>query len=272
MINTYRYGSIGPKTAVYGLIGDPIGHSLGPYYHNRAFKIAGLDAVYLPFRVINNPTELLSDFSKMDIRGFSVTHPHKGAFRGMVGNIEFGGGELTHLNTLSLDGGKWRGYNTDVPAIVEVLDEFIPDPMLGFNVLVLGAGGAARAACKVLRDLGANVVVAARNKDKGKRFALEMNVDFVPLREAGTVRWLLMINATPVGMEPQILETPVPKEIFRSGRYVWDFIYNPRKTRFLRDAEEAHCVTLSGLSVFGVQAKLQQKVWTGKIPPEIPLR
>ncbi|MHC4662383.1 MAG: type I 3-dehydroquinate dehydratase [Planctomycetota bacterium] len=272
LINVYRYRDIGPKTAIYGLIGDPVEHSLGPVFHNRAFKIAGVDAVYLPFRIINNPAEFLSDFRKMNIHGFSVTHPHKGAFRSVVGRIEGGGGELSHLNTLSLEGGSWRGHNTDAPAISEILDEFIPDPMLGFTAVVLGAGGAARAACMVLRDFGANVIVAARNKDKGKRFALDMNVDFVPMREVGKIDWLLMINATPVGMEPHVLESPVSKNDFKPGRYVWDFIYSPRKSRLLREAEAAHCVTLSGLSVFVAQARHQQKIWTGKVPPDIALQ
>jgi 3-dehydroquinate dehydratase/shikimate dehydrogenase len=271
LVKTYRYGSIGPDTEIYGLIGDPVSHSLGPYYHNRAFAAAGLDAVYLPFRVIGEPTGFLESFREIGLKGLSVTHPFKRAFTGEVKELDERAKELGNLNTLTFSDGIWRGANTDVPAIREVLDDFIPDPMLGFTAVVLGAGGAAKAACVVLKEFGANVVAAARNRDKGKSFALSLDVDFVPLRDVGKIDALLMINATPVGMEPSVLESPVPKDVFRTGRYVWDFIYNPRKTRFLREAEEAHCETLSGLSVFIAQARHQQKIWTGQTPPEIPI-
>ncbi|TET36210.1 MAG: type I 3-dehydroquinate dehydratase [Planctomycetota bacterium] len=272
LVGTYRYGSVGPDTSIYGLIGDPVAHSLSPYYHNRAFAAGGMDAVYLPFRVIGEPTGFLESFQEIGLQGLSVTHPFKGAFSEEVTDLDERSRETGNINTLTFSEGTWHGANTDVPAIREVLDDFIPDPMLGFTAVVLGAGGAAGAACVVLKEFGANVVAAARDKNKGKRFALEMDVDFVPLRDVGKIDALLMINATPVGMEPNVLESPVPKDIFRPGRFVWDFIYNPRKTRFLREAEEAHCKTLSGLSVFIAQARRQQQIWTDRTPPEIGIR
>ena len=256
----FRFHSISRRTAIYGVVGRPIAHSLSPAMHNAAFAAEGLDAVYLPLEAAD-PDDFLTFARVADLQGASVTAPFKVT---LARHVELDD-EARHagaVNTIVRHAEGWRATNTDVEGFLAPLRPKLT--LRGCRAAVLGAGGAARAAARGLSREGAAVTLHARRREQAEHVAASLRVrvaDWPPA--AGS--WDLLVNATPVGTAPRVDETPWPAARF-DGQLVYDLVYNPRETRLLRDAAAAACDTLGGLDMLVAQAQQQFLLWTGRLP------
>ena len=251
----YSVDEIDESTQVYGVIGWPVGHSLSPHIHNRALRELGLNARYLPF-----PIKDLKDFGPHLRRfaGFSVTIPHKLQILDFVDIVDETAKRTGAANTLVNRDQKLFAFNTDVYGTQQALRKAFEDKV--HKATLLGTGGAARAAALVLKERECAVTVLARDARKAERFAEEFGFASDAISQVGRYKGDLLINATPVGMFPNIDESPVPTEALHY-RYVFDMVYNPLETRLLREARRGSIV-ISGVEMFIAQAARQFELWT----------
>ena len=257
----YRFPAITRRTAIYGVVGAPVSHSLSPAMHNAGFAEAGLDAVYLPLEA-RDVDDFVQFAAAVPLRGVSVTAPFKEALAARVTDVDPIGRQVGAINTVRCGDTGWQGLNTDVPGFVETLLGRMRLP--GVRAAVLGAGGAARAVAVGLAGEGAVVAICARDGAKGAAAAAAVGVaagDYPP--PAGS--WDLLVNSTPAGTWPDVEATPLPGGPFR-GRLVYDLVYNPATTRLLADAAAAGCDTIGGLDMLVAQAVRQFAWWTGRRP------
>jgi 3-dehydroquinate dehydratase / shikimate dehydrogenase len=262
LLNDYRFRRLTDSTAVYGLVGKPVAHSVSPSMHNAAFAAIGRDAVYLPF-----PAASALDFVRfagaIGVHGASVTTPYKVAMLDHVADVYPVARQIGAINTVHVSAGRWVGDNTDATAFLQPLQDQLP--LEGSRAAVIGAGGAARAVAVALASTGARVRVHARNREQAARVALLAAAEIGPWPpQPGS--WDLLINCTPVGMHPHVDETPIPSDEL-TGRCVYDLIYNPATTRLLKEAGEAGCQTIGGLDMLVAQADEQFFWWTGTRAP-----
>ncbi|MBF0480504.1 MAG: shikimate dehydrogenase [Desulfovibrionaceae bacterium] len=253
----------------YGIIGYPLGHSLSPLVHNRAFADLGVDASYEAWPTPPGELEAFMAAARArPIAGLSVTIPHKTGVAAYLDGVSAGAARAGAVNTVYWRAGRLLGENTDVSGFVAPLAAL---PRLPSSALVLGAGGAARAVLAGLAGLGVKrVTLTNRNPDKAEALAREFAVEAAPWDARGEIRADLIVNATPLGMAgPDVLETPYPAQRFTPGAIAYDLIYNPGQTRFLREAAAAGCAVIGGLDMFVEQAAGQFKLWTGL---ELPRR
>jgi 3-dehydroquinate dehydratase/shikimate dehydrogenase len=262
LLNVYRFRSIADSTDIYGVVAGAATHSVSPSMHNAAFRETRTDAVYVPF-----PTVHADDFVRfgraIGLKGASVTIPHKVALFDRVDEVYAVARRIGAINTIRVENGRWIGGNTDVEGFLQPLRGRVP--LKGLRASVVGAGGAARAVAVALASVGCAVRIHARNRAQAEHVALVASVDvggWPP--EPGS--WDLLVNTTPVGMFPQIDETPIPRAQL-TGKYVYDLVYNPPITRLLREAAEAGCQTIGGLDMLVAQAHEQFQWWTGTKPP-----
>jgi 3-dehydroquinate dehydratase/shikimate dehydrogenase len=263
-------------TGALGLIGDPVSQSLGPSLHNAALAALGLDAVYLPFAV---PSARLAEFllaaPGLGLAGLSVTRPHKAAVLALPGvEAEATAREVGAANTLLWRGDRWLARNSDRPAILEVLrEEGGGLGLRGSRGLVIGAGGAARAAAFALRDLGLAVLVTARRPQQAVDLARAVAGRAVAWEERGRVAAELVVQATPLGMVGAggatlgSNEDILPGSALGPGTVALDLVYRPAETAFLASARAAGARTISGLRVFLAQAALQFEWFSGQAAP-----
>ena len=269
--SVYRIDEIDRQTMICGLVGLPVMHSVSPHMHNAAFASEVVNGVYLPLevrdieafvrRMVHPRTRELD----WNLRGLSVTAPHKSSVMELLDWIDPKAREIGAVNTVVVEGDRLLGYNTDAYGLIEPLRQ------LGFSpskkrVAVLGAGGAARTAVWVLKLHGADVTVFARNPDKGKQFAGYFEVPCESLASALFRSYDLVINATPLGSGEFVHQTPALAEQLAGAGLVYDLIYNPIETAFLKQGREAGCETLSGLPMLVAQGRRQFELWTGKTP------
>ena len=262
MIGRYRCNRATAATAVYGVAGAPIVHSLSPAMHNAAFAEAGLDAIYVPFEAAG-AGDLMELVQALGVRGLSVTAPFKESILDHVVDVDPVGRRTGAINTLRADGGGWRGLNTDVPGFLAPLGA--QGGVGGLRCCVLGAGGSARSVAVGLVGGGGAVTVCARRRGRAAEVAA------VAGAAAGVFppppgSWDLLVNTTPVGTAPHVDDTPVPAEALAGGGTVYDLVYNPARTRLLRDAEAAGCRTIGGLDMLAAQAVRQFEWWFGTRP------
>lgn len=272
----YFYEQIGPETQVFGVIGDPIGHSLSPAVHNAAYRAMGLDAVMVPLHIpAGTLKESLDALRFLNLRGLSVTIPHKEEIIKLLDRSDRAVEMLGACNTVVIDDeGQWVGYNTDYRAAITSLEDALGgalagdvSPLLDKQVLVLGAGGVARAIAFGLARRGAGVTIVNRHDEKAQKLAEEVGCRSTTWgMRAGTICDVL-INCTPLGMHPEVNESPVPAAAFRPGLVAFDTVYHPENTLFLKLAQEHDCTTVSGVEMFVRQAALQVKHYTGEDPP-----
>ena len=267
--NLYRYKKIGPATAVYGVIADPVAHSMSPAIHNAAFEELGLDAVYLPLRVQGDPAAFVRDFQALDVQGYSVTLPHKQAIIAAMDEVDDVVRATGAMNTVVNRAGRFLGTNTDVPAAMLALEEALggEGALRGKRVLVVGAGGAGRAVAWGLMRRGADVAIANRTHPRAVELARELNCHCTPMEDIAGSNADALVNTTSVGMHPNVQETPVPASVLRAGMLVFDAVYNPPETRLLREARACGCRTVGGIAWFVHQAALQFELWTGRPAP-----
>jgi shikimate dehydrogenase len=254
---------IDSKTGLYGIIGNPVRHSLSPAIHNNAFRRMGWNAVYLAFEV-KNLGEALAGFRALGIRGASITLPYKTAILPFLSEIRGAAVEIGAVNTILQREGKLIGYNTDGSGAVEAVEERVD--LKGMRVWLLGAGGTSRAIGYALRKKGCDLTIFNRSAEKGKSLADELGCTFRPLSGLKEPGADVLINATSVGMAPLDGESPVPKTCLDRGMVVMDIVYWPLKTRLLLEAEERGCRTIDGLEMLARQGAGQLEIWTGAKP------
>jgi len=268
----YRIDSIDAETQITGLIGNSVGHSLSPYVHNMAFADADLNAVFLPFE-LDDVSAFLKRMVRpgsreinWNLRGLSVTAPHKATVIGHLDWIDEGAREIGAVNTIVVEGGELHGYNTDAVGFIRPLKQR-NESVAGLRCAVIGAGGAARAVVWALKAEGALVTLFARDKAKSETLARQFDVSCRGLSNATFHEVDVVINATPLGTYGKAEhDTPATSEQLRGVRLAYDLVYNPSETRFLSEARAAGCETIGGLDMLIAQAVEQFKLWTGKHP------
>ncbi|MGV1097791.1 shikimate dehydrogenase [Thiovibrio sp. JS02] len=251
-------------TELYGIMGNPVRHSLSPAMHNAAFGALGLNKVYVPFAVEQVP-EAMNGLRALGVRGASVTIPHKQAVLAYLDSIDPVAGKIGAVNTLVIEAGNIHGLNTDWLGANRALAEKIP--LAGSSLLLLGAGGSARAIGFGLLEAGAAVTIASRNPEKGQALAKALDCPWLPLGEAGRHRADALVNATSVGMAPQQEAIPLAEEALENFRVVMDIVYAPLETRLLKSARLAGCQCIDGLAMLLYQGAAQFEIWTGRPAP-----
>ncbi|HHT9155934.1 MAG TPA: shikimate dehydrogenase, partial [Candidatus Tripitaka sp. YC43] len=265
MLEVYHINEINRETSIYGLIGNPVSHSLGPYIHNAAFRELGINAVYLPLKV-ENLREFVQGFKGLKVQGYSVTIPHKEAIVPLLDGLDPLAREIGAVNTVVNKAGKLMGYNTDSTAALRELEEAMGD-LKGKRATLIGAGGAARAIAFGLKKKGADVTLVNRTEDRARRLAQELGCRYRRFEDVTKIDGEVLINTTSVGMYPKTDVSPVPPEALKPGMWVFDIVYNPLQTCLLKEAEERGCHTLDGLRMFLYQAAQQFELWTARPAP-----
>lgn len=271
----YRYEKLNRDTEVYGVIGDPVGHSLSPLLHNQAFRHHGVNAVYLPFRVPRGDLgAFLKSFDKIPVSGYSVTIPHKEAAAKLAKWRDPLVDTVGAANTLIRTPEGWHAYNTDAQAALDSIKNNMPVrgdgidvPLSSRTILILGAGGVSRALTHVLHDEGANVFVTNRTSERAQKLAEEVGCRALDWQARHTAVCDMVINCTSVGMHPNVDESPVHNSLLKPGLIVFDTIYNPETTMMVREARGRGCHVITGVDMFVRQAGLQYKLFTGLEPP-----
>jgi 3-dehydroquinate dehydratase/shikimate dehydrogenase len=264
MKSMYRADRLSRRTRVYGVIGDPVGHSLSPAMQNAAFAARRMDAVYLPF-LVRDLKDFLAAIGSLGIRGFSVTIPHKQRILPHLDGCDPLAEKIGAINTVVVrGGGKLYGYNTDYVGALRTLDQRIP--LRGSRVLIVGAGGAARAVAFALVEAGAVVCICARRPARAKSLARAVGGEAVAWNRVHGEFFDAIVNATPVGMYPLVGRSPLEARDLNC-RLVFDTIYRPRKTKLLEVASRRGIETVSGLEMLVAQGAAQWELWTGERAP-----
>ncbi|PKL47970.1 MAG: shikimate dehydrogenase [Planctomycetes bacterium HGW-Planctomycetes-1] len=286
MKKQYRFDSINNETEFFGLIGDPVGHSIGPVVHNACFEAENLNCVYLPMLAAGGQTqfdEFLDNITARDwlnMRGFSVTIPHK------VNALEYAeekgeyieplAAQIGAVNTLTVGLNKRiNGYNTDYTGAMDALTDAMDirrKQLHGKTAAVIGAGGAARAIVAGLADVGAKITIYNRTISKAQNLAAEFDCRWASLENLKNIDAEIIINCTSIGMHPKTDASPVPKECLKPMMVVFDTVYNPLETLLLQQAKQAGAKTVGGFEMFIGQAAEQFKLFTHKDCPMDTLR
>ena len=277
----YRYDSITPATKIYGVIADPVGHSLSPVVHNVACAATAIDAVYLPFLVpAGHLRDFLASASRWPLAGLSVTIPHKEAVLEEVSARDDLVKEIGAANTLRFNGdGTVESFNTDVTAALEALRAALEEQEAGFgdrrglkSAMVLGAGGAARAIACGLRRQGVDVTISARTAERAKKLADAIGGKAVDWSARHRLPYDCIVNATPIGMHPEVNETPFEATHLRPYMVVFDTVYNPENTLLVKEARGVGCRVVTGVEMFVRQAAEQFRIWHDQLPPRDVMR
>ena len=271
MVQRYRFRDVGADTAVYGVVGDNVMHSLSPAMHNAAFGAARIDAVYVPLLAADFD-DFLTFADRLGIVGASVTIPFKlDALRASSDADELAR-RVGAANTVRRRPGGWQATNTDVDGFLEPLDAALGrrDALQGVRASVLGAGGAARAVVVALGSRGAQVTVHARRPAQAAEVAADLGAH-VGTWPPPAGAWDLLVNCTPLGGATAADASPIPGAMV-GGRTVYDLTYGPSESPLVREARQAGCVTLDGLAMLVAQAERQFEWWTGQRPPSGVMR
>jgi len=271
--------TVSVESRICGVIGDPIEHSMSPVMHNAAFDKLGLNYLYVPFRVKKEELgKAIAGMRALNIRGLNVTIPHKVAVIPFLDELDPLAQKIGAVNTIVNDDGALTGYNTDASGFLQALLERGIEPR-GKNVVVLGAGGASRAISFILAERGAHLVILNRllELDWAEELASRISqvfkkeVEALELNKEKLAKVLekadILVNATSVGMSPNRDETPVSPDLLKPSLTVFDIVYNPIKTRLLREAEAAGAETISGVDMLVWQGALAFELWTGVKAP-----
>jgi len=285
MKSLYRWDHIDAETRIYGVIGNPVGHSLSPAIFNACFDKQKLNALYLPILLEGQKlqfNEFMSNLLKnnYDFGGFSVTIPHK------AHALDYAEVEGDHLESLAADigavntlkvgfGGQVSGYNTDYAGALNALLSTLgitKHQLHSVSTAVLGAGGVGRAIVAGLTDIGAHVTIYNRTVAKAKSLAEEFSCKYASLEEATNMDAKIVNNCTSIGMPPNVDNSPLPKECINCNMAVFDTVYNPLETLILKYAKETCAKTINGAEMFIRQAMAQYKIFTGNEPDEEVMR
>lgn len=254
---------------VYGIIGWPVAHSLSPAMHNAAFRALGIKAVYglMPVRPEALP-EAIGGLRALNIGGVSVTIPHKEAVLSLLDEVDETARRIGAVNTILNQEGSLLGFNTDWLGARRALEEKIA--LSGRRAVVVGAGGSARAVVYALKEAGAQVVIYNRTFSRAEALAEAFGAEAFPLEALPEAEGDILVQTTSVGLKED--RSPVPKEILSRFEVVMDLVYQPLETRLLREAREAGCEVVDGLSMLVYQGVEQFRIWTGESPPASLMR
>lgn len=268
MEDLYRAGEIDAATRVYGIIGDPVGHSLSPAMHNAAFQLRRINAIYVPF-LVRDLRDFVGAVAPLGIAGFSITLPHKQPIMRYLDRCDPVAAQIGAVNTVAVRAGKLYGYNTDCIGVLRALEPHIL--LRGSRVLIVGAGGAARAAAFALARAGAAVFISARRRQRAVDLAKAVGGEGVEHGELRRMRFDAIVNATPVGMHPAIHASPL-EERDLNCRVVFDMIYRPRETRLLQLAAKRGIKAVPGIDMLVAQGAAQWELWTSRRAPVAVMR
>ena len=247
----------------YILLGNPVKQSLSPIMHNAALDDMEQEGRYSAFCVYDLAA-VIQGIRGMDIRGAGVTIPYKIAVMELLDDVHEDALKIGAVNTIINNNGRLTGFNTDWLGLLLTLKEAMTIKDKKF--VIIGAGGTARAAAYGIMKEGGIPIIANRTAEKGKLLSSKLNCPFYVLGEIGKIKADCLINTTPVGMYPYIDTSPVEAADLAGYKYVMDVIYNPLKTKLLKDAEQQGCHIFSGLDMFVHQGAEQIKLWSGKNP------
>lgn len=256
----------GPRVPkmLLGIIGHPLHHSLSPLLHNTMLAEQGIQAAYHTWPMLEDRLEdFVNAMRTLPIHGVSVTIPHKEAIMDLIDNVSELAAEVGAVNTVLWRNGRLYGANTDVFGFMAPLENLQAVPS---SALVMGAGGASRAAIVGLKQLQVkDILISARNLAKSQALAQEMGCTAVPWEERASQNTAILINTTPLGTTGKLQDlSPWPEKTFPRRCIAYDLVYNPQETTFLRQAREAGCHTISGLEMLLHQGVRQFYLWTGK--------
>jgi 3-dehydroquinate dehydratase/shikimate dehydrogenase len=309
----YHANKVDTKTKVYGVLGDPVGHSISPLIHNLAMRRAGLNAIYLPFRVPRAElADFLKAFDRVPVEGYSVTIPHKEAVVALSKRLDLTVQRTQAANTLVRDADGFSASNTDYQGALDTLHELLPtfaleagggaapstaalgpnaptvaivaaplmpvappaalsavggSPLQSRVVLLLGAGGVARAIAHALHREGALVTIVNRTGERATALAQEVGCRHVEWSARHSVLSDIVVNCTSVGMHPHVDESPMHPSYLKPGLVVFDTVYTPEQTLLLKEARDRGCHVITGVELFVRQAALQFKLFTGQEAP-----
>ncbi|MCX7981621.1 MAG: shikimate dehydrogenase [Syntrophales bacterium] len=249
---------------LFCLIGNPVSHSLSPVMHRAAFEAIHFHACYHAF-LVSDLAGAIKGIRSLGISGVSVTIPFKEAVIPYLDNIDENVRRIGAANTILNQEGQLVGFNTDSQGFMRALRR-VENPK-GKKVIVLGAGGAARAIVYALVTQGAQVTILNRTREKGEKLAQEFSCSFASWEQKDTIEGDMIVNTTPVGMYPHTDETPVDASHLSRFNLVVDIIYHPVETKLIRLAHHAGLKTLSGVDMFIYQGAEQFRLWTGLEPP-----
>ncbi|MGZ8843703.1 MAG: shikimate dehydrogenase [Pyrinomonadaceae bacterium] len=268
----YRIDSINRQTEIFGIVGNPVNHSLSPRIHNASFAAGERNAVFIPFQVrdvvqfIHRMAHPKSREIDWDLRGLSVTAPHKSTVMDCLDWIEPAAKDIGAVNTIVARDDQLFGYNTDAKGFIEPLRKRFGD-LKNARCAIIGAGGAARACLWALKNDGAQSTLFARDTQKADALARQFKIESRQLADAGFGEFDIVVNATPLGtLGARENTTAATAEQLRGVRLAYDLVYNPLETLFLRGAREAGCETLGGIEMLLAQGVEQFKLWTDKAP------
>jgi 3-dehydroquinate dehydratase/shikimate dehydrogenase len=269
MKHLYRAHALNRQTQVFGVIGDPIAHSLSPLLHNTAFVARKINAVYLPF-LVRDLRDFLKSAADFGLRGFSVTLPHKRSILRHLQDCDALSAEIGAVNTVVVRrDGSLYGCNTDYVAVLRALEKKLSLPKS--RVLILGAGGAARAAAFALSRAGASVCISARREGPARELARAVRGEVIQRRILRTQSFDAILNATPTGMYPHAATSPLaPGELH--CRIVMDLIYRPERTKLLKLAAQKRINAVPGVEMFLAQGVAQWELWMKRRAPEKAMR
>lgn len=271
----YQVRLIDADTKVYGVMGDPVSHSFSPALHNAMFRKVGENAVYLPFRVPRGDfAETVKAFEQLPVEGYSVTIPHKEAAAALAVKKDARVEETSAANTLVKRPDGFHAANTDYDAAIASLRTTLPKtedgvtkPLNTCSALLLGAGGAARAVAHALLRAGVSpIYVSGRTLDKAEKLAFEVAGKAVEWEKRLQVTCDIIVNCTPVGMHPNLDDSPLHVGSLKPDMVIFDTIYNPEQTMLLKDAKRVGCQVVSGVDMFVRQAAIQFELFTGRRP------
>jgi len=262
----FGFRRIGAHSAIYGIAGRPVGHSLSPAMHNAAFEALGVDAVYVPLAVADVP-DLFESAEALGLAGASVTAPYKVAVMAGLAGVDPLAAEIGAVNTLVKGSDGWQGRNTDAQGFLAGLADV---DLRALRVAVLGTGGAARAVAVAARQSGAVVTCYGRDARRVRAIAETLHIAG-GMRPVPRQAWDVLVNATPVGTWPAVGTLAFPEGIY-DGRIVYDLVYNPPITRMMRDAALEGCRTIGGIEMLVAQAQRQVEHWTGCWPEDAVMR
>ncbi|MGV3723994.1 MAG: shikimate dehydrogenase [Actinomycetota bacterium] len=270
---------VGGKTRVFCVLGHPVGHSMSPAMHNAALAEMGVDGVYVAFDVHpDGLADAVRGLQALGVAGVNCTIPHKQALLPLMDEVSEDAALIGAINTIRFQDGKRIGENTDAPGFLADLRAAGAEPA-GKQVLVLGAGGSARAVVAALVRAGARVTVANRTAARAEELALELNeklqVDAVQATELRaelltevTASSEIIVNTTSLGMSPNLEAMPdLPVQALRTNAFVYDLIYNPVETRLLREARRQGARGTHGAGMLARQGALALEMWTGRPAP-----
>ncbi len=263
------------KTSLYGIIGNPVVHSLSPVMHNTAFAALSLNGIYVPMQV-RNVADGLRGLAALGFTGVSVTVPHKETVMEYLDEIDPVARRIGAVNTLLFrshpDSGAVvsRGFNTDWLGSNLALAEQMK--LEGSRILILGAGGAAKAVGFGLVEAGAEVVICNRSEERGQELARWLDCRFCTIDQLAGIQADGLVNTTSVGMEPHADGIPIDPDLLSGFSVVMDIVYAPLATTLLKKAAAAGCRTIDGLAMLLYQGAVQFKIWTGKQPPQDVMR